>query len=92
MSGLGKAGLLLKRALGSTLGDQPKKMSASSDDSSKKSKWGETNKKISATTFLGKTMIYILTCVFLIHPSVHTPCSMWYLSVLVGFVTSCKLL
>lgn len=59
MAGLGKAGLLLRKALGSNLpgGDQLKKMSASSDDSSKKSKWGDTNKKISASAFLGKLFV-----------------------------------
>ncbi|XP_052073904.1 MYCBP-associated protein-like isoform X2 [Mytilus californianus] len=56
MAGIGRATLLLKKAFvaNSGGGDSSKRNNGSSDDSGKKSKWGDTNKRLAASVLVDK--------------------------------------
>lgn len=59
MSGIGRATSLLKKAFvaNSGGGDSSKRNNGSSDDSGKKSKWGDTNKKLAVSALVGKELV-----------------------------------
>lgn len=59
MSGIGRATSLLKKAFvtNSGGGESSKRNNGSSDDSGKKSKWGDTNKKLAVSALVGKELV-----------------------------------